>query len=79
MIRRFVRENRRCRPKCGKPWPVLPWPVLTNDRLLLAVGGGQAGEHLWVVLRAGQDVMVGDVEEWDGSGLVGAVDVGGTS
>jgi hypothetical protein len=43
------------------------------------LGLGQAGQDLRVVLRPGQDVAVADVEERDGPGLVGAVDVGGTS
>src|ERR1700735_1071606 len=34
---------------------------------------GEAGEDLRVVLRAGQNVVIRDVEEGDSSGLVGAV------
>jgi hypothetical protein len=41
------------------------------------LGCGQASEHLRVVLRPGQDVVIGDVEERDGPGLVDAVDVRG--
>jgi len=43
--------------------------------------GGQPGQHLRVVLRAGQDVAVADVEERaTAPGLVRAVDVtAGTS
>jgi hypothetical protein len=43
------------------------------------LGRRQAGQNLRVVLRARQDVPIGDVEERDRPGLVGAVDVGGTS
>src|SRR6266851_6136016 len=41
------------------------------------LGRRQAGEDLRVVLGAGQDVVIGDVEERDSPGLVGAVDVRG--
>ena len=37
---------------------------------------GQPGQYLRVVFGAGQDVPVADVEERDGPGLGGAVDVG---
>ena len=37
---------------------------------------GQAGQHLGVVLRPGQDELIPDVEEGDRPGLIHAVDVG---
>ena len=42
---------------------------LTGD-----LSSGKSGEDLGVVLCAGQDVVIRDVEERDCSGLVGAVD-----
>ena len=59
--------------------PSMAWATGLDGLLswLGNLGRRHAGKYLRVVLRARQDVPVGDVEERDRPGLVGAVDVGG--
>ena len=63
----------------GRPVDGLCYRARRVAELAGDLGRRQAGQDLRVVLRAGQDVPVGDVEERDRPGLVGAVDVGGAS